>query len=147
MIVDDKDILILDKLKHDGRMSTADIAREIRLPRVTIHERIKRMRERGIIRKFSVVLDYDRLELPIVAFVLVSYLPGQTSQRSLARQIASFPNVYEVFLVAGEWDLLLKVRGKSMEEIGELVIDRLRSLPGVGRTMTMSSFSRVKEEV
>lgn len=147
MDIDKKDLLILEALRRDGRMNTADIARSIHLPRVTIHERIRKLRERGVIRKFTVLLDYDRLELPIVAFVLVSYLPGQISQRSLARQIASFPNVYEVFLVAGEWDLLLKVRGKSMEEIGELVIDRLRALPGVGRTMTMSSFSCVKEEV
>lgn len=142
---DEKDFAILGELKEDGRQSTADIARSTHLPRVTVHERIRKMRERGVIRCFAALPDYAKLGQPVTAFVFVSYLPGPTSQREVADKIAKLENVFEVFVVSGEWDLLLKVRGKSMEEIGGLVIDRIRSLPGVARTLTTACFTTIKE--
>jgi len=51
-----------------------------------------------------------------------------------------------VHLISGEHDILLKVRGESMERIGDLVIDKLRQMDGVGRTLTCTCFSTVKDE-
>jgi DNA-binding Lrp family transcriptional regulator len=48
-------------------------------------------------------------------------------------------------MISGEYDMLLKVRGSSMEEIGKLVIDRLREVKGVARTLTCACFTTVKE--
>jgi DNA-binding Lrp family transcriptional regulator len=85
---------------------------------------------------------------PITAFVLISFLPEPTiSQRNLAQDIAMMEGVQEVHLISGEYDILAKVRGTSMESIGSLVIDRIRMLPGVGRTLTCSSFAAVKDEM
>ena len=69
------------------------------------------------------------------------------SQRELAKRIAELSGVYEVHIISGEYDLLLKVRGKSLEEIGKLVVDKLRQLKGVGRTLTCACFETVKEEI
>jgi DNA-binding Lrp family transcriptional regulator len=55
--------------------------------------------------------------------------------------------VQEVHLISGEYDILVKVRGASMQSIGSLVIDRIRKLKGVGRTLTCSSFAAVKDEM
>jgi DNA-binding Lrp family transcriptional regulator len=85
---------------------------------------------------------------PITAFILISFLPEPTiSQRNLAQEIASMEGVQEVHLISGEYDILVKVRGTSMESIGSLVIDRIRMLRGVGRTLTCSSFAAVKDEM
>ncbi|MEM2388548.1 MAG: Lrp/AsnC ligand binding domain-containing protein, partial [Candidatus Thermoplasmatota archaeon] len=65
----------------------------------------------------------------------------------LAREIARIENVYEVYIISGEWDLLLKVRGKDMEEIGKLILDKIRAIEGVGKTVTCTCFSVVKEEI
>jgi len=146
--VDEKDLAVLEALNDNARASTVDIARKTRLPRVTVHDRIRKMRERGVIKKFVVVPDYEKLGLPVTAFVLASYAPGQgISQRKAAENIAGIEGIREVHLISGEWDLLLKVRGKSVEEIGSLVIDRLRAVPGIAKTLTIACFKTVKEEI
>jgi Lrp/AsnC family leucine-responsive transcriptional regulator len=147
-MLDEKDELIVDELKKDARMSTVDIARKTGLPRVTVHERIKRLKERGVIKHFTVVLDNSKIGRPTTAFVLVAYDPHQDiTQRKLAERLAKLDGVYEVHILAGDWDLLLKVRGDSVEGIGKLVVDRLREIGGVGRTVTLACFSSVKEEL
>jgi DNA-binding Lrp family transcriptional regulator len=68
------------------------------------------------------------------------------SQRELASKISLMSGVEEVFIISGEWDLLLKVRAASAEEVGSLIIDKLRTFEGVGKATTCISFSAVKEE-
>ncbi|MBU1197186.1 Lrp/AsnC family transcriptional regulator [Candidatus Micrarchaeota archaeon] len=127
-------------------MSTVEISGKTGIPRVTVHERMKKMLHAGVIRKFSVVPDYSKLGLNTTAFVLVGYVDSENSQRELAKKIGAMKEVYEVHILAGEWDLLLKVRGSSIEDIGGLVVDRIRKMDGVGRTETIPCFTTVKEE-
>ncbi|MCE5295872.1 MAG: Lrp/AsnC family transcriptional regulator [Euryarchaeota archaeon] len=146
MTLDDKDLAILAELKKDARRSTKAIAKDLNIPRATVHERIKRMMDRGVIKGFTVIPDYTKLGEPVTAFILVSFLPNTTvSQREVATLISKIDCVQEVHLVSGEHDIILKVRGESMESIGSLVIDKLRSLPGVGKTLTMASFTTIKD--
>lgn len=145
-MLDDKDIAILKELRKDARRSTKAIAKDLAIPRATVHERIKRMLDKGVIKGFTAVPDYSKLGEPVTAFVLVSFLPNNAvSQRELAQKIAEIDGVQEVHVVSGEHDILLKVRGESMESIGSLVIDKLRAIPGVGRTLTMASFATIKD--
>ncbi|MDD1743958.1 MAG: Lrp/AsnC family transcriptional regulator [Methanomassiliicoccales archaeon] len=147
-MLDEKDLAILGILKKDSRRSTKAIATELEMPRATVHERIKRMVEKGIIKGFTVKIDHAKMGRPITAFILISFLPEPTiSQRNLAQDIAMMDGVQEVHLISGEYDILVKVRGASMESIGSLVIDRIRMLRGVGRTLTCSSFAAVKDEM
>jgi len=147
-MLDEKDELILAELKKDSRMSTADIARKTGLPRVTVHERIRKLKEKGVIKRFTTMLDNSKVGKPITAFVLISYDPHQEiTQRKLAERLAKLDEVYEVHILGGEWDLLLKVRGESVEGIGKLVVDKLREIGGIGRTVTLTCFSTVKEEL
>ncbi|MFE3845309.1 Lrp/AsnC family transcriptional regulator [Thermoplasmatota archaeon] len=60
--------------------------------------------------------------------------------------IARLPGVYEVYMVTGKYDLLVKIRGKSIEDIGKIVIDRIRVLKGVSQTFTSACFETIKED-
>jgi len=146
--MDEKDFAILEKLMENARKPVKEIAKEVKLPRTTVAERIKKLVNKGIIRKFTTILNYEKIGMPITAFILVSFIPNpDISQRELAREISKIENVREVYIIAGEWDLLLKVRGKDMEEIGKLVLDKLRGMKGVGKTVTCTCFSVIKEEM
>jgi len=93
-MLDEKDEKILDELKKGSRDSTADISRRTGIPRVTVHERIRRMLAKGIIRRFTVLPDYKKLGLNTTAFVLVSYDPhAKMTQRELAEKISKMPAV------------------------------------------------------
>lgn len=146
-MLDERDLAILMSLKADSRRTTKAIAEELEIPRATVHERIRRMVERGIIKRFTVSLDHAALGKPATAFILVSFLPtAKVSQRQVAMRIAGLQGVHEVHLISGEYDMLVKVRGTSMEEIGSLVIEGIRGVEGVGRTLTCASFACVMEE-
>jgi len=146
--MDERDFAIIERLRENARKRVSEISKEVGLPRTTVSERIKKMVKEGVIRKFTVMLNYEKLGKPITAFILVSFLPNpRISQRELAREIARIKDVHEVYIISGEWDLLLKVRGSSMEEIGHLILDKLRGMEGVGKTVTCTCFSVVKEEL
>ncbi|HHN82013.1 MAG TPA: Lrp/AsnC family transcriptional regulator [Methanomicrobia archaeon] len=146
-LYDEKDLRILEALKKDGRKPTSKLSKELGIPRVTIHQRINKMIANGIIRKFTVRPDYGKLKKPVTAFILISFVSNpQVSQRELASKISLMSGVEEVFIISGEWDLLLKVRAASAEEVGSLIIDKLRTFEGVGKATTCISFSAVKEE-
>ncbi|HSV42807.1 MAG TPA: Lrp/AsnC family transcriptional regulator [Methanomassiliicoccales archaeon] len=146
-MLDDKDKAILLELEKDARRSTKAIAKDLNIPRATVHERIKRMMDRGVIKGFTVKPDHAKLGEPVTAFILISFLPNNSvSQREVGQIISSLDGVQEVHLISGEHDIIIKVRGESMERIGSLVIDKLRAIPGVGKTLTMASFSTIKEE-
>ena len=146
-MIDEKDQKILKELKKNSRNSTKNIAKNIQIPRVTVHDRIQKMQEKGIIKKFSVNIDYKKIGFPTEVFVFVGFQPNvEVSQRELAKRIGKLTGVSEVHIISGEYDLLLKVRGNSLGDIGKLVVDKLRNLKGVGRTLTFACFETVKVE-
>jgi len=146
-MVDSKDELILQTLRKNARASTKAIATATNLPRVTVHDRITKMQQQGIIKAFNITIDYKKIGLPTEAYIFISFLPNpDLSQRDLAKRIATMPGVYAVHIISGEYDLLLKVRGATLEDIGILVVDKLRKIKGVGRTLTCACFETVKEE-
>lgn len=144
--LDETDREILDLLVVDASRSIAEIARLLSMPRPTVQYRVQKMRERGIIKAIKAIPDYAKLGKQVTAFVLVNFLPNpDVSQRELAEKVSKLQGVHEVHVISGEWDLLLKVRVGSMEELGRMVIDKLRAMKGVGHTVTCASFTAVKE--
>jgi DNA-binding Lrp family transcriptional regulator len=69
----------------------------------------------------------------------------QVPQRSIAERIAKFSEVQEVHIITGDWDLLIKVKGKDVDTIGKFVIDRLRLVKGIEKTLTCMVFETCKE--
>ena len=148
IMIDEKDQIILKELGKNSRKSTKSISLAINIPRVTVHDRIQKMISNGIIQSFNVKIDYSKLGLNSKVFIFISFLPNpDVSQRQLAERISTLQGVYAVHIISGEYDLLLKVRGKSLEDIGKLVVDKLRQLKGVGKTLTFACFETVKEEL
>ncbi|MEM0116896.1 MAG: Lrp/AsnC family transcriptional regulator [Conexivisphaerales archaeon] len=147
MVVDEKDIAIINCLLNDGRQSYVDISGSLGLPRATVQERVKKLIDSGIIKKFTVKLDYSKLGRGVTSYIFVSFGNDRhVSQRELAERIAIIPNVFEVSVISGQWDILIKTRTSSVEEVGTMVIDTLRSMPGIQKTETCVSFQTIKEE-
>ncbi len=145
--MESKDAVIFESLRQNSRKTVKEIARETGIPRTTVFERIRKMEKSGLIKAYTVRPDYDKLELPILAYVFVAYDPSRhVTQKDLAAQIAKLPGVFEVCIVAGEWDIIVKVRGKSLTAIGELVVGKMKEISGVAKTLTFPVFYLIKEE-
>lgn len=145
--MDSKDYEVIEALRSDSRKSFAKLADELGMPRATLQDRVRKLMRDGVIRRFTIVPDFTKLGKQITAFVMVSFTPVPgLSQRELAKLIAAIENVQEVYLISGQWDILVKVRSGKVEDIGGLVIDKIRAIRGVASTETCVSFECVREE-
>ena len=89
-----KDDLILQKLRLDSSRPVSEIAAELDMPRTTVQERIKKLVQNGVIKRFTVQTDYAKLGEPVTAFVLVSFLSGSgVSQKEAAQKIAEIQEI------------------------------------------------------
>lgn len=146
--LDENDYLILDALKGDARQTIAELSSRLGIPRATVHERIMRMKKAGVIKRFTIEQDYKLTGLPTMSFVMASYAQAaRTDQHEAARAVARIPGVLGVYIVSGEWDLLIKIRGHSIEDIGTIILDRIRNTPGIAKTYTMACFEVAKDEI
>ncbi len=144
--MDSKDEAIIEELMRDSRQSTVLISNKVRIPRVTVHDRLEKLKRDGVIKQFTVSLDYAKVGLPVSAYVFVSYdRMAKLDQHVVAQRIAEVPGVYGVDIISGEWDLLLKIRAKTIRDVGMLIVDKIRHIDGVHKTLTMPSFETVKE--
>lgn len=148
IMFDKKDEKILNELKKNARNSTKNISKKVKIPRVTVHDRIKKMEEKKIIKYYTAVPDYEKTGLKSEAFIFVSFLSNtELSQRQLAKRIAKISGIHEVHIVSGEYDLILKVRAENLKDIGRLIVDKIRNLKGVGKTVTFACFETIKEKI
>jgi DNA-binding Lrp family transcriptional regulator len=131
-------------------MTAREMAQIIDSPVTTVFAKIKRMEDLGIIRDYKAVLDAQKLDVGATAFILasVSYRAKQgstQSQREIAEKIAKFPEIQEVHIITGDWDLLIKVKEADVGTIGKFVIDKLRLVKGIEKTLTCMVFETLKE--
>jgi DNA-binding Lrp family transcriptional regulator len=148
--LDRKDFEILALLQENCRMTAKEIARKINSPVTTVFAKIKRMEKMGVIKGYRAILDAKKLDRGTTAFILASFsyrLKGEEllSQREIIKQIARFPEVQEVHIITGDWDILIKVREKDVDAIGDFVVDRLRTVKGIEKTLTCMVFETGKE--
>ncbi|MHB1493190.1 MAG: Lrp/AsnC family transcriptional regulator [Thermoplasmataceae archaeon] len=144
--MDSKDGQILNYLLRNGRDKVSDISRELNIPRITVHERIERMKQNNIIKGFSAIPNYSLLGYDVTAFILASFDPkAGVSQRKLALSISKLDGISEVHIIAGEWDMLIKARVKSTRDLGKIVLEKLREMDGIARTATLNVFESIED--
>ena len=149
--LDEKDIAILKLVQENSKLTANQIAKKIGSPITTVFAKTKRMEELGIIKQYRAILAPEKLNLGTAAFILasVSYRSKSddtpVSQRIVAEEIARFPEVQEVYIITGDWDLLVKLRDENVNAIGKFVVDKLRLIKGLEKTLTCMVFETVKE--
>ena len=149
--LDKKDIAILALLQKNCKFTAREIAGAIDSPITTVFAKIRRMEELGIIKEYRAILEAKKLDRGTTAFILasVSYRTKDNerliSQRDMAKEISQFQEVQEVHIITGDWDLLIKIKAKDVDAAGKFVIDKLRFVKGIEKTLTCMVFETCKE--
>jgi Lrp/AsnC family transcriptional regulator for asnA, asnC and gidA len=141
-ILDDIDKKIIKILQEDARTPFSKIAKMLNLSESTIHMRMKRLRENGVIKGFYVDIDPEVIGYNVVAFVMIKADPKK--YEGILKKISEFKEVLEVYDVTGEYYALLKVRVKTREELAK-VLDLIGNMEGVTSTYTMFVLRTIKE--
>lgn len=148
---DEKDLAILMLIQENSKLTANQIAKKINAPITTVFAKTKRMEELGVIKEYRAILSPEKIKAATAAFILasVSYRAenddSSVSQRDVAEEIARSPEVQEVHIITGDWDLLIKLRAESVDVIGRFVVDKLRLIKGLEKTLTCMVFETVKE--
>ncbi len=132
--LDETDRKILTILQKNSRTPLREISKEVGLAESTVYERIKKLKERGIIQKFTVVLDPEALGFSIMAFVLIKSKAGMYT--NVANELSKYPQIVEIYETTGDYDMLVKIRTSGSDELNEF-LDRIGNVDGVVATHTM----------
>ncbi len=149
--LDEKDAAILTLIQKDSKLTAKQISKKVGAPITTVFAKTKRMEELGIIREYHAIVAPEKVNAGTTAFILasVSYIVKSddmpVSQRAVAAEVAKFPEVQEVHIITGDWDLLIKLRAESVDVIGKFVVDKLRLIKGLEKALTCMVFETVKE--
>ncbi len=126
---------IVALLTRDGRMSYTDLGKATGLSTSAVHQRVRRLEERGVIRGYAAVVDHEALGFPLSAFISVKPIdpsqPDDTPER-----LADVPEIEACYSVAGDENYILKVRVARPLDLEELLA-RIRSSANVSTRTTM----------
>ena len=140
--LDDIDRTILMLLQEDGRMTNAALAEAVGLTPTPMLQRIKKLEQAGVIRRYMAVVDPVKVGRPIQAFVHVT-LKNHTLPNHLALA-SGLAEVLECHHIAGEEDFLLKVAMRDIAELEAVILNKITASGLVGRLKTTLVFSSNK---
>ena len=149
--LDKKDLEILRIIQANYKKSIKEIAIKVSSPITTVYAKIKRMENLEIIKGYKATLDPKKLDRGTTVFILVKFLyvtpqsHETLSQRDIVKRISLFPEVQEAHIVSGDFDIIIKVKVKDVDEMGKFITDKLRKVEGVERTVSCVVFETLKE--
>lgn len=158
---DQIDIEILRILQTDCSKTIDDIVTDVEeglkrkniiktVPRTTVHARIERMEKLGVITSRKAILDPQRLGIGITAFVFLDFnrVAGEDRDKTLGNvvdRLKGLPDVQEIHILAGERDILVKVKTDSVESLANIVLKKIREWDGISGSTTSIVFETHRE--
>ena len=135
MELDDTDREILRALQADARTPFSEIARRIDMSSATVHDRVSRMEEAGVIRGYHADVDPNAVGLGTSAIVGLRVEQGREDE-TLDR-LTDIDGVQELTLTTGEWDIVMRVQAADTDGLRELMFDTVAQMEGFARSQTM----------
>ncbi|MFN2262004.1 MAG: Lrp/AsnC family transcriptional regulator [Psychroflexus sp.] len=135
--LDDTDHQILNMLIDNTRTPFTDIAKKLNISAGTVHVRVRKMEESGIIVGSSLTLNYKKLGYTFIAYVGI-FLKNTSQTQFVLNRIEEIPNVTVAHVTTGKFNLFCKIRAKNTEH-AKNVIFQIDDIEGVSRTETMIS--------
>ena len=142
--IDDINLKIIDILNKDSSTPFVDIAKRIGVSDATVHIRVRRMIATGIINKFTISVDNDLLGYDHLAFMGINISPGSADQ--IISDLLRIEEVLEMHEMHGKFDLLLKIRAKNLNQMRDIVENKICKIPHILESELMTVLKTDKEE-
>ncbi len=136
MELDKKDISILEHLKKNAKYTTQDISKLTNIPITTIHNRIKKLESNGVIKNYTVNLNYNKLYKYINSILLIQ-VNSLGDQEEICARLTKMNEVYGAYIVTGDDDIIIRIRVNNVEELHNFIMEQVRGIKGVQNTKTL----------
>ena len=124
----------------------AKVARTLKEPATTIHYNIKQLEKSGAIKTYKAVFDYKKIEEGYCNYALINLSPEEyANPERLARLFARFDQIESIDILSGDWEMILKIRTKDIDEYYDFV-KKVLSQQGVSKVKTLASLKEIKTE-
>jgi len=145
--LDNIDRHTLKALQKDGRKKNYELAKETGLAPSTMLDRVKKLEDKGIIKGYRAVMDPEKLGLKAQGFACISLDRHQVKDiEILENEIKNIPNVRACYHITGRFDYLLHVVALELGDLGDLIKEKLATIPGMGKIETFIVYAEVKPD-
>ena len=141
-IIDKNDMKILEILKEDSSLSTHKISKKTLIPVTTVNNRIKKLKNNGVIKKYTIEIDKSKLGFNLLAYIFINISNTELKASGmkvddLIKIIRKNSFIESVEHVTGNIDIVLKMHVRSIEELNDYVVNTLSNYKGIEKTNTL----------
>ncbi len=136
--IDNLDRKILGILMEDALVPYTEIAKRLIVSAGTIHVRMKKLQEAGIVKQSILMVDHQKMGYDLTAFLGV-YLTRGSEYKRVAREIDRIPEIVEAHYTTGQYSIFLKVICRNTEHLRTVLNKKIQAIEGIERTETIIS--------
>jgi Lrp/AsnC family leucine-responsive transcriptional regulator len=145
--LDQTDLGILKLLQEDSRLTHKEIAYRLHKTITPIHARVRRLQDEGYIKRYTALVDPKKIGRGLMAYTQVGLKEhSQKTLKTFMEEVVKLPEVMECYHMTGNFDFLLRIAVKDMDEYNRLLMEKLSNLPDVGTMESLFVMSEAKHE-
>lgn len=145
--LDDIDKSILKLLQEDSRLSNKQLASQLHRSPNPIYARVRRLQDEGYIRRYTTILNGKKIGRGVTFYTRVKLKEhSQKSLKAFMQEVVKLSDVMECYHMSGDFDFILKIVIKDLDDYNKLLMDKLSNLPDVGTMESTFVMSEVKYE-
>jgi Lrp/AsnC family transcriptional regulator, regulator for asnA, asnC and gidA len=143
--IDDLDLKILSELSIDASISVPKLSKKVNINASVVYSRIKRLIKRGLIKKFTVIINDEALGLNVKALTGINM--DSKLRDNVLTELFKIPEVREVSEVTGRFDVLVTMNARSLDEMHQLISEKVGRIEGVQKTETFIEMRKTAREL
>ena len=143
--IDDLDLKILSELSKDASISVPKLSKKVNINASVVYSRIKRLIKRGLIKKFTVIINDEALGLNVKALTGINM--DSKLRDNVLNELFKIPEVREVSEVTGRFDVLVTMNARSLDEMHQLISEKVGRIEGIQKTETFIEMRKTAREL
>ncbi|MBK7650409.1 MAG: Lrp/AsnC ligand binding domain-containing protein [Flammeovirgaceae bacterium] len=136
--IDNTDLKILEILMQDAKRPYTEVAKKVNVSQGTVHVRMNKMEEAGILDKTTLRINYAKLGYDITAFIGI-YLEKSALYDMVLAKLRSIPEITSIHYTTGNYSMFIKIHCRDTNHLKEVLHDKMQQVEGIERTETMIS--------
>ena len=136
--IDNTDLKILEILMQDAKKPFTEVARKVFVSQGTVHVRMNKMEEAGIVEKTTLRINYAKLGYDITAFIGI-YLEKSALYDQVLAKLKDIPEITNIHYTTGNYSMFIKIHCRDTNHLKEVLHDKMQQVEGIDRTETMIS--------
>ena len=137
-VIDNTDLKILDILMKDAKKPYTEVAKLVHVSQGTVHVRMNKLEEAGIVEKNTLHVNYDKLGYGVMAFIGI-YLEKSGLYDIVLEKLRAIPEITSIHYTTGNYSMFLKIHCRDTNHLKEVLHDKMQQIDGIDRTETIIS--------